>query len=83
MCMTEVELKTQLRSRSICVVIPTYNNEKTIKTVVEKTLCYCTDVIVVADGCMDNTLNILRGIPQITIISYPKNKGKGIREPFR
>ena len=52
--MTEVELKTQLRSRSICVVIPTYNNDKTIKTVVEKTLCYCTDVIVVADGCTDN-----------------------------
>lgn len=77
MRMTEVELKTQLKSRSICVVIPTYNNDKTIKTVVEKTLCYCTDVIVVADGCTDNTLKILRGIPQITIISYPKNKGKG------
>ena len=70
-------IKEQLRRRSICVVIPTYNNGSTIKAVVEKTLCYCDDVIVVADGCTDNTMDILHGIAHITIVSYPQNKGKG------
>ena len=70
-------IKEQLRRRSICVVIPTYNNGGTIKAVVEKTLCYCDDVIVVADGCTDNTMDILHGIAHITIVSYPQNKGKG------
>ena len=31
-------IKEHLRRRSICVVIPTYNNGGTIKAVVEKTL---------------------------------------------
>ena len=70
-------IKEQLRRRAICVVIPTYNNGSTIKAVVEKTLCYCDDVIVVADGCTDNTMDILHGIAHITIVSYPQNKGKG------
>ena len=70
-------IKEHLRRRSICVVIPTYNNGGTIKAVVEKTLCYCDDVIVVADGCTDNTMDILHGIAHITIVSYPQNKGKG------
>ena len=70
-------IKEQLRRRSICVVIPTYNNGGTIKAVFEKTLCYCDDVIVVADGCTDNTMDILHGIAHITIVSYPQNKGKG------
>ena len=49
--MMNEELKKQLRNRGICVIIPTYNNDTTIKTVVEKSLLYCDDVIVVTDGC--------------------------------
>ena len=41
--MMNEELKKQLRNRRICVVIPTYNNDKTIKTVVEKCLLYCDE----------------------------------------
>ncbi len=67
----------QLRNRRICVVIPTYNNDKTIKTVVEKCLLYCDDVIVVTDGCTDRTTDILHAIDGITIVSYPQNRGKG------
>ena len=56
--MMNEELKKQLRNRGICVVIPTYNNDTTIKTVVEKSLLYCADVIVVTDGCTDRyTIN--------------------------
>ena len=75
--MMNEELKKQLRNRRICVVIPTYNNDKTIKTVVEKCLLYCDDVIVVTDGCTDRTTDILHAIDGITIVSYVQNRGKG------
>ena len=75
--MMNEELKKQLRNRGICVIIPTYNNDTTIKTVVEKSLLYCDDVIVVTDGCTDRTTDILEAIDGITIVSYPQNRGKG------
>ena len=74
-----------MRERGICVVIPTYNNAGTIADVVRRTLALCQDVIVVADGCNDGTLDILQSIEGITIVSYEKNAGKGtaLRRGFR
>ena len=69
--------KRLLKARGICVVIPTYNNEKTIGQVVADTLCQCDDVIVVNDGSTDCTADILQNIDGITVVSYPRNKGKG------
>lgn len=67
-----------LHDRGICVVIPTYNNAGTIADVVHRALVQCLDVIVVSDGCTDNTLEILREIEGITIVAYEKNAGKGV-----
>lgn len=80
-----MELKSQLRSRGICVIIPTYNNEKSIRQVVTNTLNYCDDVIVVNDGSTDCTTATLHEMGGITLVSYPQNKGKGyaLREGFR
>lgn len=80
-----MELKSQLRSRGICVIIPTYNNEKSIRQVVTDTLNYCDDVIVVNDGSTDHTATTLHEMGGITLVSYPQNKGKGcaLREGFR
>ena len=72
-----METKKTLRDRGICVVIPTYNNAGTIADVVRRALESCLDVIVVADGCTDQTLDILQGIEGITIVSCAKNGGKG------
>ena len=72
-----METKKTLRDRSICVVIPTYNNAGTIADVVRRALEYCLDVIVVADGCTDQTLDILQGIEEITVVCCAKNGGKG------
>ena len=44
------EQKARLRSRAVCVVIPTYNNAGTILDVVRRSLEQCDDVIVVCDG---------------------------------
>jgi glycosyltransferase involved in cell wall biosynthesis len=63
---------------SVCVIVPTYNNASVILPVLEQTLKYCKDLIVVNDGSTDNTAEILNKlIPKIQVLSYEKNKGKG------
>lgn len=61
-----------------CAVIPTYNNQSTICDIVLRTLQYLP-VIVVADGPTDGTLEALQSIrdERLTIVDYPKNRGKG------
>lgn len=62
----------------ICVIIPVYRNAGLISGVLDKVLNTVNDVIVVNDGSPDNTLQVLEQYKnRITIISYPKNRGKG------
>lgn len=70
-------IKEILKQREVCVVIPTYNNGGTIKSVVLDALNYCDDIIVVDDGSTDETKDILNKIQDITVITHPNNKGKG------
>jgi glycosyltransferase involved in cell wall biosynthesis len=67
----------RLQLRGICVIIPTFNNAGTIADVVRRSLLQCHDIIVVNDGSTDNTEDILHGIAGITILTLPKNGGKG------
>ena len=60
-----------------CVVIPTYNNEKTLEKVVQDVLEITEDVIVVNDGSTDSTPIILEKFRNIRVVSYAKNQGKG------
>lgn len=61
-----------------CVIIPTYNNEKTLENVISSVLEYTTNVIVVNDGSTDSTEKILEQFKdKIKIISYSMNMGKG------
>jgi glycosyltransferase involved in cell wall biosynthesis len=60
-----------------CVVIPTYNNEKTLEKVIRDVLQATRDIIVVNDGSTDGTLAILQLFPDIMIVSYDRNRGKG------
>jgi len=60
-----------------CVVIPTYNNEKTLERVVRDVLAVTDDVIVVNDGSTDSTADILESFPKLQVISYTPNRGKG------
>jgi glycosyltransferase involved in cell wall biosynthesis len=62
---------------SFCVVIPTYNNGKTLADVINGVLQHTHDVIVVNDGSDDHTSDILLDFPKIHIVSYDKNRGKG------
>ena len=59
-----------------CVLIPTYNNPKTLRDVVERVLQQCSDVIVVDDGSTVPATSILQGVP-VEIIPHNRNLGKG------
>jgi glycosyltransferase involved in cell wall biosynthesis len=57
------EVRNAISEKKICVLIPTYNNEKTLKRVIDGVLDYTEDIIVVNDGSTDSTRdfkNILR-----------------------
>ena len=74
---SEENIKNTLSERGVCVVIPTYNNDKTIESVIKEVLLYCDDVIVINDGSTDNTASILSHIDKIHVVRNLQNKGKG------
>jgi len=73
-----VETRAKMQQQKVCTILPTYNNGSTLRNVVERVLNFCSDVIVVNDGCTDQTAEILASFgDQITVVDYGRNKGKG------
>ncbi|CAM3590783.1 DUF2062 domain-containing protein [Flavobacterium chungbukense] len=74
-----------LNSISFCVIVPTYNNPKTLKKVLDSILDFTSDIIIINDGSTDSTPEILKQYSQLTQIHHPKNLGKGraLRNGFR
>jgi glycosyltransferase involved in cell wall biosynthesis len=71
--------KSKIRMLNCCVIIPTYNNQQTIGSVINDVLNYSSDVIVVNDGATDNTAELLKEFQgKITVLSYSPNQGKGM-----
>ena len=67
-----------MQQLNICTLLPTYNNGGTLRDVVEQVLHYCKDVIVINDGCTDNSAEILATFgDRITVVDYGTNRGKG------
>ncbi|KPE51322.1 DUF2062 domain-containing protein [Chryseobacterium indologenes] len=75
--MTFPEVQNAIYEKKICVLIPTYNNEKTLKRVIDGVLDYTENIIAVNDGSTDATPEILAQYPQITVITLAENQGKG------
>ena len=67
----------------LSVIIPTYNEERTICNVVQavrNSVQVEKEIIIVNDGSTDGTSEILehfRGDPEIKVIHQPENRGKG------
>ena len=67
----------------LSIVIPSYNEERTLATLLDRVLALdlapaLTEVIVVDDGSEDTTPEILkRYADQITVLTHPANRGKG------
>lgn len=62
---------------SCAVVIPTFNNEQTITSVIDAVLPFCETIIVVNDGSTDNSSEILSLRSDITLLNQNENSGKG------
>ncbi len=73
-----MKLNSDFNSPTFCVIIPTYNNHKTLKRVLDGVLLYTHNIIVVNDGSTDTTSQILSEYASLVIISLEKNSGKGI-----
>lgn len=77
--------KNNISELKWCVIIPTYNNDKTLEKVISEILLICTNIIIINDGSTDKTSQILNKYSsQILIITHKKNQGKGksLRDGF-
>lgn len=84
---TVVDQPSAAKLNSLSIIIPVYNQEQKIsaslyriKRILDSTLM-TFEIIVVNDGSLDNTLDVLRkeesADPRIRIITYTPNRGKG------
>ena len=66
------------------IVIPAYNEARTIRGVAAAALACCPRVVVVDDGSADDTAARLDGLP-LTLLRHPTNQGKAasLRSAFR
>ena len=60
-----------------CIIIPTYNNLRTLPAVLSGCLEHGLPVFVVNDGSTDGTREELRKWPQCRVIDLSPNRGKG------
>lgn len=71
------ECRERINRLNCIVVIPTFNNAGTIALVISDVATYSDNIMVVNDGSTDSTAAVLSAFPNIHVISYEKNCGKG------
>ena len=71
-----MEYKLQTMKENIFCVIPTYNEEKNILSVIDAVKDKISRIVIVDDGSTDNTLKIVRK-KNVTVISHLVNRGQG------
>lgn len=69
--------KEKLQQLGVVVLMPTYNNAKTLGQVIDDVSHYANHIIVVNDGSTDETAQVLACYDNLTIINHSKNAGKG------
>jgi len=60
----------------ICVVIPTYNEARTIEALVREVRFFCPDIVVVDDGSTDDTARLAKQAGAV-VLANARNVGKG------
>ena len=75
--MNKERLKKKITDLKICVLIPTYNNQRTLKHVIDGVLNYTNNILIVNDGSTDSTSGILEEYSYLKPVFISENKGKG------
>ena len=70
-----------MSSSDFCVIVPTYNNVKTLSAVIDSILPYTSKLIVVNDGSTDGTAELLESKKveigdKLEVVAYGRNRGK-------
>lgn len=73
----QTPIQERMQQLRCCVLIPTYNNEKTLARVLKDVLRYTSHILVVNDGATDGTSQILNEFHEIKVFQLEKNQGKG------
>ena len=72
------QTKAQLVALNCCVVLPTYNNQNTLKRVLDGVLNYTTNIIVVNDGSSDKSQELIEAVCErneaFNYISFVENR---------
>jgi glycosyltransferase involved in cell wall biosynthesis len=81
---TEQKKQEELSWDGVWIIIPAYNEVKTIRSLAMDALALCSKVIVVDDGSSDRTAEALYGLP-VTLLTHQVNQGKAasLRTAFR
>jgi glycosyltransferase involved in cell wall biosynthesis len=71
------KLDTRFDALKICVLLATFNNAGTLASLLKDISAYTKNILLVNDGSTDQTVEILHDFPEIEVISYAPNRGKG------
>lgn len=61
----------------VCAVVPFFNEEQFIGSVISKTQSYVDFIVAVNDGSTDNSYNQIKDIKNLEVITLDRNYGKG------
>ncbi|MGM9746902.1 MAG: DUF2062 domain-containing protein [Paludibacteraceae bacterium] len=70
-------VKQRLKALHGLVLMPTYNNASTLLQVIAAVRRFADDILVVNDGSTDETAALLASQPDVHVIAYERNRGKG------
>lgn len=70
------------KDKTICVVVPAYNEEKHIATVIERMPDYLDKIVIVDDNSQDKTAEVVKKYSKklggkLVLIQHEKNQGVG------
>ena len=67
-----------MNQAEVSIILPFYNEEESVRSVVEEILGLYpgVELIAVDDGSSDRTAEILSGIAGVTLVRFPKNRGQ-------
>jgi len=68
---------TKFDALKVCVLLATYNNAGTLPFLLKDIRTYTKNILLVNDGSTDQTAEILNGFPEMAMVSYSPNRGKG------
>lgn len=70
-------LKGKLHSMKTVAVIPAYNEGSRIRKVLLEIAPFVDDIVVVDDGSQDETLDLVKNLPNIIVLRHVVNRGQG------